>query len=262
MLINDARKLYLGSNPIDKAYLGSNLVWELPVPILTSRGLTGNQGLTVGTTIIKDMGTGSKTTSGSYTPNGQTLSTNRVYWSDWGNDIFDNWGYFYIYDPQNNSYISPILNPLNTADGVITTQQFSANGRTFTLKFGYVATGIYKMDVSVADNYPFVFGMDGNMGSNISTQNYDYSYAYTKDGESLNLYYNYNVQLTIPNEAFYAYFAPYEVDKNKATRPYQKFVYDTDNLAMYTVQLRKGMTVYFAKQNDVKQWIVNDLQLV
>lgn len=262
MLIDDAKKIYLGTTPITKVYLGSTLVWEEPVPLITSRGLTGSQGLTVGTTITKDMGTGSKTTSGSYTPNGQSLSTNRVYWSDWGNDIFDNWGYFYIYDPQSNSYISPILSPLNTADGTITTQEFSANGRTFTLKFGYVATGIYKMDVSVDDRYPFSFGMDGNMGSNISTQNYDYSYAYTKGSENLNLYYNYNVQLTIPNEAFYSYFVPYRVSDNKEVRPYQKFVYNTDNLAMYTNQLRDGITIYFAKQNDVKQWIVNDLQLV
>lgn len=262
MLISDARKLYLGSTPITKAYLGSTLVWELPTQLLKSRGLTGSQGLTVGTTITKDMGTLSKTTSGSYTPNGQALNSTRAYWNDWGNDIFDGWGFFYIYDPKSNSYISPILSPLNTADGTITTQQFSANGRTFTLKFGYVATGIYKMDVSVNDNNPFVFGMDGNMGSNVSTQNYDYSYAYTKGSENLNLYYNYNVQLTIPNEAFYAYFAPYELDKNKATRPYQKFLYNTDNLAMYTVQLRKGITIYFAKQNDVRQWVVNDLQLI
>ena len=262
MLIDDARKLYLGSTAISKAYLGSTLVWELPVPILKSSGVTGSAGLTVGTTIMKDMSSLSKTTGGSYTPNGQTLSSTRMYWSDWGNDIFDGWGFFYIYDSVNNSYISPILTPLNTADGVITTQTFNSGSRVFTLKYGYPATGIFKMDVSVNDSSPFVFGTDGNMGSNISTQNYDYTYDYTKGSEELTLHYNYNVQLTIPNEAFYAYFVPYQLSDNKTASPYVKNLYNTDNLALRTKSLYKGVTIYFAKQNDVKQWIINDLALV
>jgi hypothetical protein len=60
------------------------------------------------------------------------ISVARSYWQDWGDDIFDSWGFFYLYDPEFNNYRGIVLNEtnFNAADGVISTQTFTFNSRT------------------------------------------------------------------------------------------------------------------------------------
>ena len=261
MILDDADALYLGTVALSKMYLGTAQVFPVTFSYVVSNNNTTTGGLTVGASVTKDMDNSTYLSSNQYIPGNLDLNSRRNYWSDWGGDIFDAWGFFYIYDVGNSQFLSPLLSTINQADGVISTQTFTINGRIFTIKHGYPVQGIYKFDISVNDNLPFIFGVDGNMGSNGSTSNSNYAYDYTIRSQSLKLYYNYNVQTTIPSEALYSYFIPYEISKNQAVQPYTSYRYSTDSLAIHSVEVLKGITVYFAKTNDVKQWVVNDLKL-
>lgn len=259
MLISDATAIYYGDTPIYKAYLGENLVWGKTY--ITSKNNLSDGGYTVGTSVNKTTATANKTTLSIHAP-GPSFTLSRKYWTDWGDDIFDGWGFFYLYDPAYNNYLALNMANMQEADGVISQDQFIFNGKTYTVKYGYPVQGIFKIDVK-ADNHTddFVIGFDGNLGSNGSTINSILSQSYTLEGQSFKLYYNYNIQSTVPAEKFYTYFVPREADQNKNVTSYTRILYDIDNLSLYSVPVKSGITVYVAKQTDVKNWVINDLQL-
>ena len=259
MLIDDARAIYYGDTGIYRVYLGDTLVWG--ISYLTSKGNTSDGGYTIGTSLLKSTDTANKTTLGRYAP-GEDFTAERKYWPDWGNDIFDGWGFFYLYDPNEDNYLALNMSNMQEADGVFSQDDFIFNGRTFTVTYGYAVQGVFKIDISVDDHASdFIFGMDGNLGSDTATANAVLAQEYTLDGQDFKLHYNRNYQSTLPTEDFYTYFVPYEATKNKDTRSYVRYVYSTDNLSIYSVPVKRGITVYVAKQNDVKDWIINDLQL-
>lgn len=254
-------------------YTNGNLNFSLSSSItyIVSKNLTGSQGLTVGATITKDMTTGNVPAAiiGDYTFPGTVSppTTSIQLWSDWGGDIFDNWGFFYLYNPATNVYASPTLTPINQADGIITNQTVTAFGRTFTITHGYVAQGIFKYTIAVNDSSEFIFGAFGDMGSDSGTQNTNVSSSYTIDGESFTLYYNRNTDGGV-SERFYTYIIPYETSKNKNTITYVKRssgpgVHSSalEVYSFYTVNVKGGVNIYFSKTNDVKDWVINDLKL-
>ena len=193
------------------------------------------------------------------TPNNTSFSLNASYWSDWGEDIFDAWGYFYLFDPNSNNYLGLNFTTVNQPDGVFNTQVFTFNGRTFTIEQGYPVEGIFKFEIRVDDNLPFRFGEAGNMGSDGSTVNVDQSYNYTLEGTNLTLWYNENYQSNNVTERFYSYYIPFNVEQN-ASKTYVDYLEGSDNLYLYSVECNNGLTVYHSKENDVKQWVVYDLQ--
>jgi hypothetical protein len=147
---------------------------------------------------------------------------------------------------------------VNLPDGEFSTQNFSFNGRTFTITHGYPVQGIFKFEIRVDDDQPFVFGEGGNMGSDSSTANNDLSYSYTLDGVNLTLWYNENFQTNNLQERFYSYFIPFVVDENDG-KTYTDVLVGSDNLYLYSVQCTHGLTVYHSKENDTKEWVVYDL---
>lgn len=160
---------------------------------IQSLNRTDTGGFTVGTSVTKDMATATRSIAhqGSFYP-GTTAAPaeNASRWSDWGNDIFDQWGFFYIYNPATDAYYSPIFSNINQADGTLSTETFSNvfGNRTFTITHGYPVQGIYKMDISVADNNTFVYGATGNMGSDGNTNNTDQTTSFTLGGTTRTLY--------------------------------------------------------------------------
>jgi len=182
------------------------------------------------------------------------------FWYDWGDDIFDDWGYFYLYDVDLGKYYFPIISPQNENDGVLTLQTFNAFGRTFTINQGYPVQGIFKFDISVNDNKPFKFGAYGNMGSDRNQIITDLTYSYTKNS-TLTLYYVKQAEENDEDEIVYSYFVPKKVSENndKTYDLYQ--LSDEDNNSLMSKNVTNGLIVYFSKTNDVKEWIVNDLAM-
>lgn len=244
---------------------------------LVSNNYTSSFGFTVGSSIVKDMNLSSGLVSvptqilGDYIYPGPTIppTSSLQRWSDWQNDIFDGWGFFYLYDVSSSQYYIPIMNPVNQSDGVIVTQSYSAFGnRTFTIKHGYPVQGVFKFDISVNDDKEFVFGAYGDMGSDSATVNTNLSSSYSIGDENFTLYYNRNLQSGVASEVFYTYVIPYETDKNKSTITFTKNNAGpgVNNGALevysfYSQTVKSGLLVYFSKTNDVRNWIVNDLKL-
>jgi hypothetical protein len=178
-------------------------------------------------------------------------------WGDWGDDIFDDWGYFYLYDVASGQYYFPLIDPQNQDDGVLTTQTFNAFGRTFTINQGYPVQGIFKFDISVNDNAPFRFGAYGNMGYDDRGAINELTYPYTISSTNLTLYYNKRAQNNKPVETLYSYFIPKQISQNSAVT----YVYNKDESddSIISNEVTNGLLVYFSKTNDVKEWVVNDL---
>lgn len=241
-----------------KTWLNDNGYWTSFSNFIISAGQTTTGGFQVGAVIDKDMsGPQSFSYSLGQVP-GQAVNLNADYWSDWGDDIFDDWGYYYLYDPAQDNYLGLSFNTKNQADGVFSTQVFTLNGRTFTIEQGYPVQGIFKFEIRCSDNLPFVFGEGGNMGSNGNTSNVDNTYNYTLEGTNLTLFYNENFQTNKPAERFFSYFVPFPVDLN-FTKTYTDVLVGSDNLFLYSVECTNGLTVYHSKQFDVKEWVVYDL---
>ena len=184
---------------------------------------------------------------------------NASYWNDLGNDIFNGWGYFYLYDVTSGRYYFPLLNPQNQDNGVITTQTFNAFDRTFTIKHGWSIRGVFKIDITVNDVLPFRFGSYGIMGSDGDQELNNLNYDYTIDGQTKKLYYHCDREANDEKEILYSYFIPKSEDENY---PYPYEVnYNDDNMSMKTIQLTQGVTIYFSKSKDVREFVVNELKV-
>jgi hypothetical protein len=180
------------------------------------------------------------------------------YWDDLGDDVFDNWGYFYLYDVASGKYYFPLITPQNQDDGIFTTQTFNVFGRTFTITHGWAVQGIFKFDISVADALPFRFGAYGEMGSDGDEFTEDLTHPYTIGGAALTLYYHHHEEDGDTYEKLYSYFVPKVVSENM-TQTYNAY-YDSDDMSMISKEVTSGLIVYFSKTNDVKEWVANDLE--
>ena len=196
---------------------------------------------------------------------GDKLEEDRLFasqWNDWGNDVFDDWGFFYLYDVEQGKYYFPLISPQNEADGELFVQTCNAFGRTFTIMHGYPVQGIFKFDISVNDDKPFKFGAYGNMGSDEDEVKTFLTYPYSIGSTNLTLYYVKQEEDGDSSEIVYTYCIPKKVSENNSQtyNLYQDSGQD-DNSWMSTI-VTNGLLVYFSKTNDVKEWVVNDLGLV
>jgi hypothetical protein len=242
--------------------------------ILRSRGLTGSQGFTMYTIApVKDMDSrtteyipsGYNPSSGNLTPTGT-----RYTWRDWSGDWFDYWGDFYIYNPATNtaSYIS--FSDMNGPDEVVYTETQTHHNKSFTIKHGWVAQGIFKLDVECDDStFQFSIGAYGNMGSDSNTQNTDMQYSASWG----TLSYNYNSQSN-STEFFYSHFIPklkafndgITLSSGNFTSNFRSAIYGNDELALWSDTLTVGATMYFVKGSNsssgaMYDWVANDIEL-
>lgn len=182
------------------------------------------------------------------------------YWPDLGQDVFDEWGFFYLYDVNSGKYYFPIISPQNEDNGLFFTQTFNAFGRTFTIKHGWAVQGIFKFDISVADSLPFKFGAYGDMGwAGFNDANESLTQNYTIGGQNLTLYYNKDYNVEDADEYLYSYWVPKKISENSA-KTYDVY-YDDDEMSMMSKNVTVGLIVYFAELNDVKDWVINDLAI-
>jgi hypothetical protein len=192
---------------------------------------------------------------------GDKTEENRLtasYWLDWGNDIFDGFGFFYIYDVNSEKYYFPLFTPINLDDGIITTQIFNVFERTFTIKHGYPARGIWKFDITVADNLPFIFGAYGNIGSDNRTMYNNLTYSYRYQNNNLILYTHENYQTDKLSEKLYSYWIPKVISEN-ASQTYNINYTNNDKISIRTNTIHTGVIIYMSKRYNVKEWVINDL---
>jgi hypothetical protein len=186
------------------------------------------------------------------------------YWNDLGNDVFDDWGYFFLYDVEGGKYYFPLLNPQNLSDGIITTQNFNNvfdEGLNFTISHGWRAKGIFMMNISCSNaEFIFRFGAYGNFGSDGDENDYDMSTEYTYDGVTQTLFYHHHAEEDDDEEILYSYFIPYK-SSDRVTKTHTSLYNpeDTDDNSLITKAISGGVKVYFAKQNDVKDWVITDI---
>lgn len=249
--------------------------------LIESRNIVSSEGFTVGSIPTKDMYNDNYTEEfdpydyqGDFFPGmadfvesnivaGDKSSEDRLIsstWDDWGNDIFDDWGYFYLYDVESGKYYFPLINPQNQDDGIITTQTFNAFGSTFTIKHGWSVQGIFKFDISVDNNKAFRFGAYGNMGSDGDEVLQDLTQSYSLNGNTLTLHYHCDAEDGDSNEVLYSYFIPKNISEN-VSQTYNVYYDDDDYMSMISKEVTNGLLVYFSKRNDVKEWVINDLEI-
>ncbi len=248
----------------------------LPPPGFYSKNNVTDGGFTTGYTVTKDMSNAGYTYE--FNPNdyypeffpnmapftnenivagdkNEEVRLNASYWDDLGQDVFDDWGFFYLYDVTSGKYYFPLLSPQNREDGVFFTQTFNAFGRTFTIIHGWAVQGIFKFDISVADDLPFKFGAYGNVDEGYRGT-YDLTQNYSINGENFTLYYH-HYEDDVNYEQLYAYWIPKKVSEN-STKTYNVY-YDAGDMGMLSKDVTNGLIVYFAKSYDVKDWVINDI---
>jgi hypothetical protein len=181
------------------------------------------------------------------------------YWDDLGNDVFDDWGYFFIYNVVDGKYYFPILSPQNEIDGVLTTQTFTVFSKTFTIIHGWCAFGIFKIDITCSDEtFAFRFGAYGDLGSDGDEDDYDMTTLYGNNNKTL--YYHHHAEQGNLVEVLYSYFIPKNESDNNS-KPYTSLYNpdDTEENSLITKSITNGIIIYFSKGNDVKNWVINDI---
>ena len=119
MLISNADALYYNGQRYSKAYAGEDLVFNLS-DLLVSKNTVTAGGFTTGNPTVKTVDTAvSRVTSSAYLPGTNNLTGTRQNWPDWGDDIFDGWGFYYLYNPATNQYKNVILPNMQQADGLL-----------------------------------------------------------------------------------------------------------------------------------------------
>ena len=264
------------------------------IEMLLSKELIYNQGYNNYTlNVTKDMSYAgarsipahSNPTNGSWaiTPSG-VATTTRWRWNDWGDDFFDDWGDFYIYNPATGTavYIHFIGGFINNGDGAVWSQTQTVFGKQFRVRHGWAAQGIYKLDVECTDrSFAFCLGCYGNMGADGEMVNEDRQY--TVPWGKLNYNYNWQNTGTAPyREHFFTHFVPKlksfndSITANYSSNNFGSHlttvpaIYNNthgDNLAIYTSSLTIGGTFYFVKGGNsttgaMYEWVANDIASV
>jgi len=180
------------------------------------------------------------------------------YFSDWGTDIFDSFGYFYLYNDQSDvsGRINLILTNTNSYnDGESVTDNFTFNTDEYNITHGYLTQGVYLLDISCNNlSTNFGFGMFGNLGSDSRTFNRDISSnTYLVEGHSIQFNYFNNYETTpTDDEQFYIYMIPYNANLNKNNaKNYTNHTQPNDNLSIYSNLVSNGLSVIISKEHDV-----------
>lgn len=245
---------------LDTEYTGAQ-IYPPPADYLTPGGSIPS-GTTVGASVNKDMAFHTISMGTAYSPFSSTVSLSPAYkWNDWGGDIFDGWGNFWIC-PNTNVSQCVSLNfgsNMRGSDGTMYTNTQSVTGLgTITMRHGWAAQGIFRLEVTSTSTTPFRVGMFGNMGSDSNTLHYPYISTSASWG---NLRLLKNQQQGSTTEIFYLYHIPKNESDNDAGVKYTAGKSGNDNIFLYTDALTNGHNFYFAKTNDVSSWVKADIGL-
>jgi len=195
-----------------------------------------------------------------YTGGALTPSGSRYYWNDWSNDVFDGWGDWNIFNPATSTAEYIGFATLNSSDGTVYSETQTMHSKTFSIKHGWVAQGVFKLDVACTDpTFTFWVSHWGNMGSDGSTNNYNYTY----NASWGTLFWNYNYQSGSSYEVFSTYAIPKVLETNQSgswnSSIFFSGINGNDNLALWYGPFTHGVTFYYAKSTNVASNVASDI---
>lgn len=234
---------------------------------------SGSAGLTVGASVTHDLNSTTTILDSAHGPfdNGVALS-NAYRFTDWGGDIFDGWGYWWVQPETSDIPIAVPLPNTTATDATNYTKrvwQGTLGGTLFEITYGYGAQGIYRIQIVAGDfsssvyngtNVKFRCGTKGNLGSDTATVTNAYYDKMSYNGtvaERIPIYYDQWKQSGSSTEIHYHYVVPFNCSDSHY-RPYATGR-QGDNIYMYTDWLTHGVTLYLSKTNNVINWVENDL---
>jgi len=251
--------------------------WSIPIGLNPRFHVTGNVS---GTGISKDMSGGIGSHNFQYHPN-STGSKSGYYLSDWGNDIWDAWGYFGLsyfdfgYRTQVDHEYIRFNSGRNAADGVFTTDSWtSANGNfTWYVKHGFPVANVWMFKVWNNNGQDFQIATGGNMGSDGNTFTRDsYTDVTLNTGQTLRLRFRENADNGSfnSNEQVRWYFLPTgqfatnTYGSGTSTNTFHNAYVSGDNHYIYS-NSHTEQVLYMTKGSDISgssAWVGDDLTLV
>ena len=201
-------------------------------------------------------------------PGSSTLSVTGLGWSDWGGDIFDGWGSFYLWDgvATNPTAIAPPAGVSSwatemnaAAENGYYTFETTHNGNTFETTYAWRDSGTIMFQVICTSdrNLNFYVGGGGNMGSDSTTVTNLLSYSASISGVGpRTIQYIENFQSSNTIERFYIHGFP--VNDVGTTWALNYHLTGSDNMFFWTGAW-KGATLYFSKYQDPIAAISGDI---
>lgn len=199
----------------------------------------------------------SKSFTSTQWPGSTTVTVTGLRWSDWGGDIFDSWGAFYIWDGVAST---PTAIEPSGGSGAWATEMNAAaendyykfttdhNGNTFETTYAWRDSGTIMFQITCTSdpNLDFYVGAGGNMGSDSNTITTLNSYSASISGVGTRtIQYVENVQSGSTTERFYVH--GYPMNDVGTTWALNYNLTPNDNLHIWTGAW-KGATLYFSKQ--------------
>lgn len=240
----------------------------------TSKG-GGNIGTAIAVHPYKDM---NATNSGFIIPNGKHPygsfnigpSGTPYRWNDWGHDVFDGWGHWWVGSQTNSNLHSFIpFNTLNGPDGTVYTETgITLAGETFAYKHGWVGQGVFKLDLTCTSstNFQFIVGHYGDMGSDGNHSTGVNASPNTLPGSTnRNLYWFTTSQSGSGTEVFSVYCIPKVIAQNTGSWNASRFYYGMqgspqDDLHLWVDSITHGITFYYAKSTNFLSQVQSDIE--
>ena len=201
---------------------------------------------------------------------GLSLGAGSYYFSDLGNDVYDNWGYFHLSMPGGH-YVRLDLSGGNQADGVFTEREqtyiYTTPNPTFYIKFGHPVANGWMLQVvcksSPTQEFRLVCG--GNMGSDSNTNVRNTSLQgnmYNGNSRYINARENCDSSSFSSEEQVRWWMVPLKYDNTYFN--YQDIGYGVsgDNHYIWSNMVTGGLTFYMSKGNDTNPshyWVLEDL---
>jgi hypothetical protein len=214
--------------------------------------------------VTKDMGGPMSTT----TLVNYTFPAGTSVFQDWGNDLYDNAGYFTLHRVSDGAQYALPFSTKNGADGVVYKETFSLWGGSWELYHGYLAGG-FRAEIRQVSGTPVEFKtyVGGNAGAdaNVGYGGNFFDWTGNLTGKVRRIWYNYHSDGSGADPLAYFLIVPYNGDKMPATATssYTSMPTsgDTWNLSTTNGDF-DGYTIYFSKGNLNTTNVMADLQEV
>jgi hypothetical protein len=210
-------------------------------------------------TITKDM----VLVANASTVGGLSIPANTSVFTDWGNDVFDNAGYFHIRDGS-STYALP-FSTKNGPTGTYYEETFTAFGVAWKLKHGFSSKSIFRMELTQTsgDLKQFSFASAGGMGSdgNVNWGSGALSFNHTGDlDKTVNkMYYIAETDNSLADPPFTQYYVTGNPIPSTSTMNPMSATFSGDTFSAVCA-FTKSIIVYWTKAGYSGSSILTDIE--